>query len=498
MYGPFEVMERLGIGGMATVHRALERGIEGFERIVALKRLLPHLAEDEQFVRAFVREAKLASLLAHGNIVQLYELGRVGASYFISMEYIRGRDLRQILRQAKRVTGPPPLAMTVGLVSEMLDALDYAHQRCDEDGQPLGLVHRDVSPSNLIVSHTGHLKVIDFGIATASLGRLATDSGRIKGKLSYMAPEALAGAVLDGRSDLFSASIIAHELLTAHPLFAARNDVQTIDRVRTMEAPRPSARNPHVPPELDAWVLRGLSKDPAERWHSASEMRAGLADVVLKCRLHSTNREVADWVTRAFGIEATRPTVVEPLLVKRRQTTEAGETLELEEITDVVWAARTNADALPVIIEGVPDAGERGHPQGYVTFRTPLPRPPAMGLAGAGAASTIEADMDEVLVVLPEAPVSLPPSVWAAGTRPATESGNRVLPLRAPPDDRPRRLARASSIPPRRQQQRAERVATFGEGIMARRAPSWVWVVWLAVGAMCGAACGLAGWWMLR
>src|SRR5690606_8725772 len=133
-YGPFEVIDRLGIGGMATVHRAVERGIEGFERAVALKRLLPHLAEDEAFVRAFVREAKLASLLQHGNIVQLYELGRVGASYFISMEYVRGRELRRILRQAKRAMGPPPVAIALALVSELLDALDYAHARCDEDG----------------------------------------------------------------------------------------------------------------------------------------------------------------------------------------------------------------------------------------------------------------------------------------------------------------------------------------------------------------------------
>src|SRR5688572_5331770 len=232
---------------MATVHRAVERGIQGFERVVALKRLLPHLAEDEAFVRAFVREAKLASLLQHGNIVQLYELGRVGASYFISMEYIPGRDLRVILRQARRVCGPPPVEIALAIMTELLDALDYAHSQCGSDGKPLGLVHRDISPSNLIVSHTGHLKVIDFGIAKATLGHLMTHTGRIKGKLSYMAPEALAGRTLDGRSDLFSASVIAHELLTATPLFAAKDDFQTIDRLQNMQPPPPSARNPTCP-----------------------------------------------------------------------------------------------------------------------------------------------------------------------------------------------------------------------------------------------------------
>src|SRR6188768_3039488 len=157
-FGPYLVYERLGVGGMATVHRALERGIEGFERIVALKRLLPHLAEDASFIKAFVREAKLASALNHVNIVQIFELGRVGTEYFISMEYIDGRDIRRILRHARKVTGPPPINVTVGLLLQLCDALDYAHNKADDQGRPLKLVHRDVSPSNLIVTTAGHVK----------------------------------------------------------------------------------------------------------------------------------------------------------------------------------------------------------------------------------------------------------------------------------------------------------------------------------------------------
>src|SRR6188768_4210389 len=144
-FGPYVVYERLGVGGMASVHRARELGIEGFERIVALKRLLPHLAEDATFIKSFVREAKLASLLHHVNVVQIFELGRVGTQYFISMEYIDGRDVRRILRHARKVTGPPPIHITVGLMLQLCDALDYAHTRVDEDGNPLGLVHRDIS-----------------------------------------------------------------------------------------------------------------------------------------------------------------------------------------------------------------------------------------------------------------------------------------------------------------------------------------------------------------
>ncbi len=305
-YGPFEVLERLGVGGMAVVHRAIERSVAGFEREVALKRLLPHLAEDAAFVRLFVREAKLASLLQHGNIVQLYELGRVGPSYFISMEYIVGRDLRAAIRQARRVVGPPPVAISLAILSELLDALDYAHTRRDETGVPLGLVHRDISPSNLIINESGHLKVIDFGVAMATHGELKTQTGGIKGKLSYMPPEMLVGRPLDGRSDLFAASVIAHELLTTAPLFTGDSEFQTMERVQHMAPPPPSAKNRECPPELDAVVLKGLSKEPDRRWSSAAVMRAELNEIAVRFRLHATSRDVAGWIDWAFGPGASR------------------------------------------------------------------------------------------------------------------------------------------------------------------------------------------------
>src|SRR5688572_5137154 len=275
-FGPYLVYERLGIGGMATVHRALERGIEGFERIVALKRLLPHLAEDASFIKSFVREAKLASLLNHVNIVQIFELGRVGTEYFISMEYIDGRDIRRILRHARRVTGPPPVHVTIGLLLQLCDALDYAHTKVDEHGRPMGLIHRDVSPSNLLITKAGHLKVIDFGIAKAQSSQLRTQTGRVKGKLAYMAPEAVAGKDLDSRSDLFAVGVIAHELLTARPLFASKNEYQTLLKVQRGDIMPPSTFNQGCPPELDAIVFRALARDADERFANAAELRDAL------------------------------------------------------------------------------------------------------------------------------------------------------------------------------------------------------------------------------
>ncbi|NJM90845.1 MAG: protein kinase [Myxococcales bacterium] len=302
LFGPYVVYERLGVGGMATVHRARELGIEGFERIVALKRLLPHLAEDATFIRSFVREAKLASLLHHVNVVQIFELGRVGTQYFISMEHIDGKDLRKMLRQARRHAGPPPIGVTLGLLLQLCDALDYAHTMVGEDGVPLRLVHRDVSPSNILINKAGYLKVIDFGIAKAQSSQLKTQTGRVKGKLAYMAPEAVSGRELDARSDLFAAGVIAHELLTARPLFACKNEYQTLLRVQRGDILPPSTYNRSCPQELDAIVLRALSRDPNERFESAAAFRDELLDLRAKYQLAATHREIGSWIDWAFSV----------------------------------------------------------------------------------------------------------------------------------------------------------------------------------------------------
>jgi serine/threonine protein kinase len=303
-FGPYVVYERLGVGGMATVHRALERHEDGFERMVALKRLLPHLAEDASFIKSFVREAKLASLLNHVNIVEIYELGRVGTEYFITMEYIDGRDVRQILRHARKVSGPAPIHITVGLVIQLTEALEYAHNKTDEDGQPLRLVHRDVSPSNLLVTNGGHLKVIDCGIAKAEASQLRTQTGRVKGKLAYMAPEAISGGKdLDARSDIWAAGVILHELLCARPLFASKNEYQTLLKVQRGDIMPPSTFNQGCPPELDAIVLKALARSPDDRFARASDMRDELLAVKKQYALQTGYRDIATWVEWAFSLE---------------------------------------------------------------------------------------------------------------------------------------------------------------------------------------------------
>lgn len=303
-FGEYVVYERLGMGGMATVHRAKKRGIAGYERGVALKRLLPHLAEDQEFIKSFVREAKLASMLVHPNIAQIYEFNRVGSTYYIAMEHVEGIDVRKILRYARRSGEVVPLPVVLSILAELCDALDYAHTYCDELGEHVGIVHRDVSPSNLIVSNNGHLKVIDFGIAKATRPSHNTEGGRIKGKVGYLSPEAIAGNNAGPPSDMFSVGVVAFELLTTRPLFWAKTDFETLTKIKELEVPPPSSINPAVPPDLDRLVLRALERKVSDRIQSAGDLRVGIDRIAQRFGYRLSSREVFDWISGSSGIES--------------------------------------------------------------------------------------------------------------------------------------------------------------------------------------------------
>jgi len=297
-FGPYVVQERLGLGGMATVYRAKKRGIEGYERNVALKRMLSHLAEDSQFVESFIREAKVASLLVHPNIAQVYDFGRINGIYYIAMELVQGFDLRKLLRHANRTNEPIPLPVILSILVEMCDALDYAHTFVDEHGQALGIVHRDVSPSNLIVAHNGHVKMIDFGIAKAQSRQLKTESGQVKGKLGYMSPEAAMGVQIDAGSDVFSEGVVAWELITAQPLFSAKSDFETMRRIREEEVVPPSRYNPQCPRALDDLVLSATARDARYRLHSAGLFRQKLDEIASRAGIQINARSVAEWTAQ--------------------------------------------------------------------------------------------------------------------------------------------------------------------------------------------------------
>ncbi len=424
VFGPYLVYERLGVGGMATVHRASKRGIEGFERVVALKRLLPHLADDADFVRSFVREAKLASMLQHANVVQIYELGRVGAAYFMAMEMIDGYDVRQILQRARRERRHIPVPVVLSILLEMCDALDYAHSSKDHTtGEPLGLVHRDVSPSNLIVTPAGHLKVIDFGIAKATSNKLRTETGRVKGKLGYMSPESVTGRHLDARSDLFSVGVVAHELLTVRPLFSSRSDYETLRKIQASEVVPPSVYNPAVPEDLDDVVLRALARYPRDRFQTAADLRDALDTVALAHGLRTTTGSVAAWLEQSFGTEP--PTTV----MQRSAPPPVIE--EDDEITEIAWGASTSEGGI-VLIPGVPDVSDQIpiHFDGAITEVDPVsPSPLRQGSSRAG---TLEVQQELAVRTPP------PPIITFRSDTPSGQPSPRPRAVgTTPPPDRP-------------------------------------------------------------
>jgi len=273
------------------VFKARIQGPAGFERTFVVKRILPHLSDDPSFTKMFIDEAKIAAKLAHPNIVQVFELGSVDDEYFMSMEYVRGHDLAETMRTLWARVGPPRPELVAYVGREMCRALAYAHDFTSEDGQSLGMIHRDVSPSNVMLSYDGAVKILDFGIAKALGGDTVeeTKSGTLKGKFAYMAPEQTVSNEIDRRIDIFATGIVLHEILTGRRLFKGENDMQTIERVRTCQVAAPSLFNPLCPPQLDQIVLQALARNRDERYQSASEMADALDDVVYASRFQATH-----------------------------------------------------------------------------------------------------------------------------------------------------------------------------------------------------------------
>jgi serine/threonine-protein kinase len=299
-FGPYYVYEQLGVGGMATVHVAETRGPGGFRKRVALKRLLEHAAANPTLVELFTDEARLAQYLHHPNIAQTYDVGEIDETFYIAMELVSGPTVGQLLRQAKSTFGVIPFPITVNILAQLCDALGYAHNARDKHGRPLGIIHRDVTPPNVVISNTGAVKLIDFGIAKAKTAHSQTSVGTLKGKFSYIAPEYLGGR-LDSRCDLWSVGALAHELLTGTVLFDAANDFDVLQRVKTMPIEPPSRKNPQVPPELDNIVMTALERDPARRWQSAGALRNAFANVASDLQTIVTNDQLAQWVEWAFS-----------------------------------------------------------------------------------------------------------------------------------------------------------------------------------------------------
>jgi len=295
-FGNYYLLEKIAVGGMAELFKARQRGVHNFEKIVAIKRILPHLSDNDEFVRMFIDEAKLAAQLTHPNIVQIFDLGKAGGFYYIAMEYVDGRDLRSLLRKVREYRAPFPEAVAAYVVMKVAMALDYAHRKRGMNDKELKLVHRDVSPQNVLISSEGAVKLVDFGIAKAATKSTQTMAGALKGKLLYMSPEQALGQSLDNRSDIYSLGLVLFELLTGERCFQADSELGVLEKVRLGKVQDIQTVNPLVSRDMANILNKALQKNVDQRYGSARLMERDLKSLLVKHGNEPTDHEVAEYV----------------------------------------------------------------------------------------------------------------------------------------------------------------------------------------------------------
>lgn len=402
--GRYELLRRIAAGGMGEIWLARTRGAADFEKTCIIKTILSHLSEEHEFVEKFLDEGRLVVKLVHGNIVPVFDLGQEEDTYYLAMEYIPGRDLREVLKRSKSRKKLMPVEMAMQIISDVCKGLYYAHQKTDEDGRSLQIVHRDISPSNVLISSEGEVKIIDFGIARAR-GRLSkTVSGRIQGKFCYMSPEQASGKSLDARSDIFSTGVVLYELLTGFRPFEGESDMESLDLVRNANFDPPSTLRPEISPELDEIVARALAKDPQERFQSAEEMHLELMQELYGTGKAPSARAIADWIGELFpeGLER------EELRASRNSTGPKGLDEILGAELDRMEVSPHETTAFPVSEPGnhtrTVSEPDSSMPSGPTVAALPSRRTDSGPL---GAASTAEANGEPPAGTTPTKPPSL-------------------------------------------------------------------------------------------
>ena len=299
-FGRYQLLKKLAAGGMAEVYLAKQQGMEGFEKLLVVKRILPHLAHDEEFVQMFLNEARIAARFNHANIVQIYDLGKISDSYFIAMEYVHGEDLGRITRKAWNMGKWIPMPLALRMVAMACEGLFYAHSKTDENGNPLEVVHRDISPQNILISFDGGVKVVDFGIARAADSVSMTKSGTIKGKYAYMSPEQAEGKPVDCRADVFAIGLVLYELLTGVRPLKRDSDIVTLQAALACEIEPPS-KVAQVPENLDAVVMKALAKRVDDRYQTAQEFQLALENYLVQKKLSASSVHVAELMKTLFA-----------------------------------------------------------------------------------------------------------------------------------------------------------------------------------------------------
>ncbi|MCG8557585.1 MAG: serine/threonine protein kinase [Proteobacteria bacterium] len=323
---------------MAEVFLGEVKSVEGFKKRVAIKRVLPHLAQNRKFMRMFLDEARLSARLTHANIVGVFDVGASDDTYFLVMEYVDGANLTKLTDAIRQRSGYFPLKEAAYIAMEVCRALSYAHELCDENGQLLGIVHRDISPPNIMLTRRGEVKVADFGLAKASTQLERTDPGVVKGKFSYLAPEAAHGEEVDARADLFSLGVVLWEMLAGRRLFLGESDYQTIKLVQRANIPRLRPLNPSVTADFEELLRRVLARDPNSRFQNARELGDALAGYLFTRQLKVTSYDLARLVNAAIASGGSRgprdASVIDRLIQE-----ELGRFHSLDETSDAQAAA---------------------------------------------------------------------------------------------------------------------------------------------------------------
>ncbi len=303
----YKILSKLDAGGMAEIYLARAVSVGGIEKNVAIKRVLPSLTKNKRFVNMFLDEARLSMVLNHANIVQVFDVGRADGTYFIVMEFVDGHNLRRIIQRAAERNYRIPVHHGAYLLSEVCKGLAHAHEQRDTNGNPLGIVHRDISPPNVLLSKAGEVKITDFGLAKAITQLEITDPGIVKGKFSYLSPEAASGKPVDHRADIFAAGILLWEILAGRRLFYGKTDMETVELVRKAEVPLLAPFNKEVTPELEQILQKALTRDPKQRWHSARDFGDALSRYLFANNLKVTSYDIGKAIDQIFST-ATEPT----------------------------------------------------------------------------------------------------------------------------------------------------------------------------------------------
>lgn len=383
MLGPYELLQRIATGGMAEVYLARRAGPHGFQKVVAVKRILPQLAQDTDFVAMFVDEARVCARLAHPNIVQVFDFGEHDGELYMAMEYVDGTTAARLVRAAASRGEEVPLDAALYIALGVLRGLDYAHNARDDEGKPLDLVHRDVSPGNVLIDRSGAVKLTDFGIARAAEIERRTDAGQLKGKLGYMSPEQVVGRELDARSDLFTVGIALAELVMLRPLFSGPSEIDVLMRIRDADLGVLDRAGSRVPDDVRAVLFRALARDRALRYPSAAAFAEGIEEILRRRRLQVGPAKLAAWVERLGLVTSTD--AEEP-----QSETSIRQTANLGAAAAAATAQSSDASRRPTMPpssqQGTPTSPPSSHPSpaeprdvSPSIYRVKMPGGPAVG-----------------------------------------------------------------------------------------------------------------------